>query len=580
MNFELLANELILDIFEYLNSTQLLRAYHGLNIRLNNLLYLHFQNYSLDFRSVIKKDFNDICQNILPLLTHQITSIHLSNDDDTPDQPNLFLSFGFHFRQFSNLQSLSLHYIRSMELMNKILSNCPQLISLNISKCTYDDDFEQSAICLNTIWSLKKLKSCYLDIESWNNFENQVPIIISSSLQILSIEHEFITLNCLNSLFICTPNLHDLKINITDKLDNEELLSFNIPSLTKLKIYFESSLFSLKNLLKNLPNLSQLIIQIDDIWIDGYQWEDIIRNYFNNVKIFQLLMFHRIHQDKIITEEIDYLIESFQTRFWLEQRQCFVRCDYHSEFGTTYLYTLPYGFCKFNRLISNMSKSTCSTDKISTAFNYVNNLLLDYDLIEFASKFPIQFLNIHSLDLAFPFNDVMWTVLPKFDRLTSLEIVSIAYSDENYRPINHLQTVLDRSIHLYSLTIDYLILSELSTVQINNKSIRRLDLISNDGHYYGSECISLIQSILGNQCEILLISIENRTIVLELIEKMSNLRALTFVCQTDQMDINNESSSSAAADDELFQWLKHHLPSYCTISRDENETAVVQLWIR
>ena len=53
-------------------------------------------------------------------------------------------------------------------------------------------------------------------------------------------------------------------------------LSFIIPSLTKLKINFQGELDTLKNLLENLPNILELIIEIDDIYINGYQWEEII----------------------------------------------------------------------------------------------------------------------------------------------------------------------------------------------------------------------------------------------------------------------------------------------------------------
>jgi hypothetical protein len=101
--------------------------------------------------------------------------------------------------------------------------------------------------------------------------------------------------------------------------------------------------------------------------------------------------------------------------------------------------------------------------------------------------------------------------------------------------------------------------------------------MANDGHFYGLECISLIQSFLGNQCEVLLINIENRSIVLDLIENMSNLRALTIQCQDDQWGDSNESLLN---EDELIQWLKFRIPSNSLIIRDEREMSVIRLWIR
>ncbi|CAF4183647.1 unnamed protein product, partial [Rotaria sp. Silwood2] len=340
MNFESLANELLLDIFEYFNAIQLLHIFHGLNIRFNKLIYLHLQTYPLDFRCISKQDFDNICQKHLPFITNQIISIHLSNDDDTPEQPNLFFSYGFHFQQFKKLQSLSLYYIRSTDLINNIIRNCPHLIYLKISKCNFDDNMEKAQFCVNNIWNLTKLKYCYLDIPFYNDFYIPLPTIISLSLENLSIANDLFNINDLIRLFRHTPNIRNLNLKIQDT-SNDEQFPFIIPLLSKLKISFKGSLDTLKNLLQSMPNLSELIIETDGIFIDGYQWEHIIINNLNKLKVFRLLMFYKMDLEKNINEEVDQLLESFQTKFWLHEHQWFVRCDSDSEYGFTYLYTLP-----------------------------------------------------------------------------------------------------------------------------------------------------------------------------------------------------------------------------------------------
>ena len=577
MNFESLANELLLDIFEYFNAIQVLRTFHGLNLRFDNLLYQYFQTFPLDFRSVSKQDFDNICQRHLPLISHQITSIHLSNDDDTSEQPNLFVEYGFHFQQFPKLQSLSLYHIHSAKLINKIILDCPHLIYLNINKCRFDDDeMETAEICINNIWHLTNLKKCYLDIYFFDDFNMPLSAVISSSLEDLSIQNYSFSLSYLKSLFKCTPNLRNLNIRIEDIPDSEQLL-FMIPSLTKLTVYFSGTLDSLRNLLENMPNLLELIIEMNYLDIDGYQWEDIIRSYLCKLKVLKFLMYNEFDIEKNREEKIDRLLESFQTKFWLNEHQWFVRCDYHTEHGTPYLYTLPYGFQKFQTYYGNMSKSTCLMDKISDLFNHVNILTVDKLLLTFASEFSIQFSNLCHLELSFPFDDILWSVIPKFHRLNSLEIISAMHPDQDDLSISRLCLLINRAIHLYSLTIDYLIISQLSAVGITNKSIHRLDLMTNDGHFYGIECISLIQLLLGDQCEILLINIETRSIVLDLIEKIFNLRALNFQCQDDTWGDSNES---LLMEDELIQWFKHRLPSTCSIVRDQYEICVIRLWIR
>ncbi|CAF0716953.1 unnamed protein product [Adineta steineri] len=52
MNFESLANELLLDIFDYYSVIHLLRTLFGLNIRINNLVLEYFRSPVIDFRSL------------------------------------------------------------------------------------------------------------------------------------------------------------------------------------------------------------------------------------------------------------------------------------------------------------------------------------------------------------------------------------------------------------------------------------------------------------------------------------------------------------------------------------------------
>ncbi|CAF0933660.1 unnamed protein product [Rotaria sordida] len=92
MNLESLPNQLLIDIFELLDSIQLLRAFHDLNIRFNKLLFSYFELYSLNFRSVLKHDFDIICQQHLPLILNKIHSLCLCDNDETPNLSSLFLS--------------------------------------------------------------------------------------------------------------------------------------------------------------------------------------------------------------------------------------------------------------------------------------------------------------------------------------------------------------------------------------------------------------------------------------------------------------------------------------------------------
>ena len=560
MSLESLANELLLDIFRYLNTIEVIHSFHQLNHHFDQLLSLHFQIYPFDLRSISKQNFDNLCIHHLPSLTDQIISIHLSNEEETPNQLQLFLSSGFHFH---HLQSLSLYHIHSIQLINEILINTPLLIYLNIRTCHSDGDPQQGEICFNRIWSLIHLQTCHL-----NEIFSSTATRISSSIQQLSLQNSSLSFDGLTWLFQHTSALQTLQIQIEDFSDGFIFNSI-FPTLNRLTMDFRGTLENLQILLRNLPNLSNLTLTISRIYINGYQWEDFIRHSLKKLLIFRLLMFYQFDESINIPEELQQLHQSFQTQFWFEEHQWFIQYHCHTVSRRIQLYTLPYTFPKFFYIPSDISQSTCPTER---KYKSVRNLIFDDGL----TGLGIQFPNIHHLELTLPFVQNISLVVPRADHLTSMEVVSITHSDEFDQSILRLRHFLDQAIHLYSLTIDYLILSQLSTIRTRNSSIRRIDLMLNDGHFYGIECIALIQSFLGDQCEVLSINFEHRSIILHVIEQMPKLRALICQCQDDQW---GESTDSASNTDELIQWLTIHLPKTSSINRDDQETSALRIWL-
>ncbi|CAF4671043.1 unnamed protein product [Rotaria sp. Silwood2] len=168
MSLELLANELLLDLFEYLNACNLLHAFHGLNARFNQLLFIQLQKYYLDFRLISKNNFEYFCQQYLTSINNRVISLHLSDDVETPNLPQLFLSYGYRINQFIHLKLLSIDCISSFDLLNQIISQCHELsylTHLNIMIHNNQDPEENFRDVINNIWSLSKLTHCYLDIQ-------------------------------------------------------------------------------------------------------------------------------------------------------------------------------------------------------------------------------------------------------------------------------------------------------------------------------------------------------------------------------------------------------------------------------
>ncbi|UJR32819.1 hypothetical protein I4U23_020281 [Adineta vaga] len=116
---------------------------------------------------------------------------------------------------------------------------------------------------------------------------------------------------------------------------------------------------------------------------------------------------------------------------------------------------------------------------------------------------------------------------------------------------------------------------------MNSKlSICRLDLMTKSAfrlrYYTTEECTILIHSSFVRHCEVLLISVEDRKIICDIIKTMNNLRALTFQCEDDKWNY----CESSLTNDELILWLIDSLPSTFFIKRDKTQTSKIHLWIR
>jgi hypothetical protein len=72
------------------------------------------------------------------------------------------------------------------------------------------------------------------------------------------------------------------------------------------------------------------------------------------------------------------------------------------------------------------------------------------------------------------------------------------------------------------------------------------------------------------QCEVLSITVENRTTIIDLLNTMPNLRALNVLSRDDSWK-DEDDDSSPSKNDELVEWLQHRLPFTYTITRNSNK---------
>ncbi|CAF1034911.1 unnamed protein product [Didymodactylos carnosus] len=585
MSLELLPNEILLDIFEYFDGIDLLRTFYGLNSRFNLVLHGQFPNCSFKFNSVSKHDFDKICQHYLPTMADYIVTLNLSDNEQTPTQIKLFLSYIPSFNRFTQLRSLSLSNLRSYQTLMKIVEGCHHLCNLThleLLYCYLQDKQIDFQLIVNHIWSLPKLIHCTIGIAIKGQCLFRTPTIISSSLEYVSIERIQIKLDQINQLFEYTPSLKCLSISVPSFIDND-YIPISIPTLMDLSISscFTCDASNMAILLQNTPNIRRLSIDLCSELIDGNQWEELIRNCLPKLEVFQFKMKVTLPMGQNLQNRVEELINSFRSPFWIDEHQWFIR--FLTSNRTMYLYTLS------NKYEENLPVLFKSTDPHDDQQDFYNNITKIISPTFFDQPIPIpsyiRLTQINDLSINLPINDQFWSLVPTLNRLKTLKI---SFHTNAFQ--SQVQALLNRAPHLEKLNIhQYESISlQISVFKYINVSVRELDLRGINHYFNEEECIRLSRSPLGIQCEKLSILAYNRKSIISLIENMHKLRALNVRCKDEkyiELSTSIEDNSVEYYDDneqnedDCIQWLKSHLPPICIVIRDPKLTCNILIWI-
>jgi hypothetical protein len=582
---ESFANELLLDLFEYFDGVHLLRAFYDLNSRFDTLLLTHFRQYHLDLRSIFKQDFDFLCQHHLHSTADRIVSLNVTERDETPGSLKLLVFRGFTVDQFIYLRSLSLS-TSAWEDIAKFPGEIHRLVHLRHLNIRYCDNwFEESGnpnqYLLNQIWNLPKLTNFNLKTYYACCIDFTKLKVISPTLKYLSLQTSIrFSFPDVAKLFQHTPNLRFLDMRIAAQDEDEEfpIICTSIITL-KLKICGEKR--DLHNLVQKMPNICNLTVEMENDYLNGHEWKQIIIDHLPKLKVLRFNM-HIYHLRGPNTgEEVDELLDTFRTSFWIDEHQWYVRCDWdlaHTP-SSGCLYTLPYTFRTFTEIDCGGSKWTCPDDKKSGSYDCVykfscaKSQFKDYKSLDL---YPACFPNIHDLRISFPLPDKIWCIISALDHLTSL---SVSISEEQSE--SDLQPLIDRALRLHILTIKTSNPSQLMVLsKLRSASIRQVNFFPEIfniqqlfvGH---AECAAFVISPLGRQCEVLGISVDSQESVVNIVNAMTHLRSLTIDFEYD----HNEKSSLEA--DAVITWLQNYLPARCSISSCTNETDYIsmRLWI-
>jgi len=329
-----------------------------------------YNRYRFDFQYQSKRNLQFICQ-LIPF--ENVISLTLSNQDRTYGQIELFFSL-FSLEKFSRLQ-----YLTFIEINDELLSRSEDFIrkshlkSLSITLQPYSTPSSSlSAKILSSFLTHRTIEHFDLNIESlnwnelqWSNDCQLQSLCINTNINLTDFQTILKYSKQLKSL-----TLKEVIINDTDH-DN---ISFEIYSqLKSLTVEnYRIELLQLERCLSLVPSLTSLTL-IGDITLlnspfDGFLWQKLFQTKLLSLKTFEVYISISICSN-YPKKNLELLIDSFRTSFWLNQLHCFVQCDYIPNSRKIMFYTLPICHQYFAYSIDSKKISLTNFSSNSTVYN-------------------------------------------------------------------------------------------------------------------------------------------------------------------------------------------------------------------
>ena len=365
--FDQLSTEIILEIFDYLSSHEILYAFFNLNRRFNSILSQHQKN-------LLRNDQSDW---------------------------TLSIDFFVHLRSLVISSLLPIHFDR-IELLIKS-KTFRRLISFQIQTKFFHPIYASQTrhtILFESIFnennSLQNFG--YLATISPSNFPTISTFQRNENLRSLSLNlTNFISILL---LFPYTPNLKDLDLTIartSNEIEWNGIFDFEDMKLEKFSLTYarnshglgwdESKFSFLASFLQQFaPSLSSLSMNLSEKAIHLHQFNGHLLEQQLLKSLIQLKHFHFYVKFSEESVDIETILSTFETRFWL---------DHHWSIGMhqNFIYTLPFHFNQFvdfdkihsticqsprtwNRLRSISLSQTCELnfDSFQQMLSYIPNL--------------------------------------------------------------------------------------------------------------------------------------------------------------------------------------------------------------
>ncbi len=290
-----------------------------------------------------------------------------------------------------------------------------------------------------------------------------------------------------------------------------------------------------------MKHLSQLITleiyqkEFGRLSTDGCVWEDLIRSSFPLMKRFKF--YFPFNYSYISIVEIEKIISSYSSSFYIDEKKWFIRCDVFANYGQGAIYSLPFAFDQFI-LFNDFYES-----KILTLSN---NNYSKKNLYEKVKTFLVESLPYWNIDYESSDRRSILSLI-RNNYFNSIERFHFLPNTRFYRQryhtdvlSNNLFSLIKKMPRLYSLDIR---MSDLEIVTNNfndrliceylSEKIRSLKLHENGEGKTKSYELNQIIRIFGARCQYLSINIPSPIdTILVLLQNMEQLHSLHLIIET------------------------------------------------
>ena len=345
ISLENFPNEILIEIFEYLDLNDIYNGFFGLNDRFKSLLtYLNIP-FQIDFFRISKSELDLYNGNVFQRNKHQIKILHLSN----PFTVDAILSPVHLICRLTQMEKLIFDGIHSKYLHNilKYLIDLPKFHSLILSPI---DCISNPNVYFMKIFRIKQLKSCQFTYRIRGNENDILPIdldqVESSSIEYLMINGPF-QYQSLQKFLVYLPKLRHLSIDFLlgsthspMEFSPIELKDLKYVSFDLRSIGFDQFKKLIENFFGHIEVL-RLSTSRDFSYSHAKEWEELITSSIPNLRVFDMQNSYSELMSRFL-----YSCTSgqFESKFWQEKKWFFHHlndCDEKSKNGRFYS-TNPY----------------------------------------------------------------------------------------------------------------------------------------------------------------------------------------------------------------------------------------------